>query len=121
MAKRRKTIVDQLKDAIRKSGKTHYRIAKDAGIGPGQIDRFVSGERDIRISTAAKKQSRSEWRIARGPSLLVVSASIPSILAVSSPNARLERPIRLGGRGCTRSVSTRRSSFLVSGKPRRDA
>ena len=55
MAKRRKTIVDQLKDAIRKSGKTHYRIAKDAEIGAGQIDCFVNGTRpNIRLLTAAK-------------------------------------------------------------------
>ena len=55
MAKRRKTIVDQLKDEIRKSGKTHYRIAKDGGIGPGQIDCFMNDIRpNIRILTAAK-------------------------------------------------------------------
>ena len=53
MAKRRKTIVDQLKNAIRQSGETHYRIAKRAGITTDMVDRFVGG-RDIRISTAAK-------------------------------------------------------------------
>jgi len=47
------TIVDQLKSAIRDSGKTDYRIAKDAGIGPEQVGRFLAGS-DIRISTAAK-------------------------------------------------------------------
>lgn len=55
MAKQKKTIVDQLKDTIRKSGKTHYRIAKDAGIGPGQIDCFMNDTRpNIRLLTAAK-------------------------------------------------------------------
>lgn len=47
------TIVDQLRSAIRDSGKTEYRIAKDAGIGPEQVGRFLAGS-DIRISTAAK-------------------------------------------------------------------
>ena len=53
MAKRQKTIVDQLKDAIRKSDRTHYAIAKRAGITTDMVDRFMTG-RDIRISTAAK-------------------------------------------------------------------
>ena len=50
---RQMTIADQLKKAIRESGKTEYRIAKDAGIGPEQVGRFLAGS-DIRISTAAK-------------------------------------------------------------------
>lgn len=53
VAKRRKTIVDQLQAAVSKSGETHYRIAKRAGITPDMVDRFMDG-RDIRISTAAK-------------------------------------------------------------------
>ena len=47
-------LVDDLKEAIRKSGKTHYRIAKDAGIKPAILDRFMSNERDMRCETAAK-------------------------------------------------------------------
>jgi len=50
---RQTTVVDQLRSAIRDSGKTDYRIAKDAGIGPEQIGRFLAGS-DVRISTAAK-------------------------------------------------------------------
>jgi DNA-binding phage protein len=48
------SIADQLRQAIRQSGLTHYRIAKDAGIVPDQIDRFVSGARDLRLESAAK-------------------------------------------------------------------
>jgi len=51
---RRKTIVTQLKNAICKSGLTHYRIAKDAGISPSQIDRFMTAAGDLRFATAAK-------------------------------------------------------------------
>ena len=47
-------LVKDLKQAIRDSGKTHYRIAADAGIRPAIIDRFMSGERDMRLTTAAK-------------------------------------------------------------------
>ncbi len=48
------SIVDQLRRAIQGSGLTHYRIAKDAGIRPDILDRLVSGERDVRLETAAK-------------------------------------------------------------------
>ena len=43
-----------LRAAIVESGLTHYRIAKDAGVSPDVITRFVTGERDIRLGTAAK-------------------------------------------------------------------
>ena len=49
-----KLIDETLRDAIRASELTTYRIGKDAGISTGVIDRFVSGERDIRLATAAK-------------------------------------------------------------------
>lgn len=54
MAKKAKTIIDQLKQAIRESGLTNYRIAKDAGVAQITLDRFVSGERDLRGATLAK-------------------------------------------------------------------
>jgi hypothetical protein len=47
MPKRPRTVCDQLRDAIKATGKTHYRIGKDAGIKPDIVTRFVSGERDI--------------------------------------------------------------------------
>lgn len=59
MAKRKKrqqkprTMADVLREACRESGLTHYRIGKDAGIGPEMVTRFIVG-RDIRISTAGK-------------------------------------------------------------------
>jgi plasmid maintenance system antidote protein VapI len=57
MGKRQKTprtVCDQLRDAIRESGKTHYRVGKDAGIKPEIVARFVRGERDITGQTFAK-------------------------------------------------------------------
>jgi plasmid maintenance system antidote protein VapI len=50
----RRTVCDQLRDAIRESGKTHYRIGKDAEIKPEIVARFVRGERDITGQTFAK-------------------------------------------------------------------
>jgi plasmid maintenance system antidote protein VapI len=51
------TVCDQLRDAIKKSGKTHYRIGKDAGIKPEIVTRFVREERDITGKTFAKLAS----------------------------------------------------------------
>lgn len=51
---RKQQIDDQLRAAIKASGQTHYAIAKGSGVTPAMIDRFVSGERDIRFATAAK-------------------------------------------------------------------
>ena len=48
------SIQTELRDAIKKSGLTHYRLAKDAGVNAGVIDRFVREERDLRLGTAAK-------------------------------------------------------------------
>jgi plasmid maintenance system antidote protein VapI len=49
-----RTVCDQLRDAIRASGKTHYRIGKDSGLKPEIVTRFVTGERDITGKTFAK-------------------------------------------------------------------
>jgi hypothetical protein len=50
----RKNMVDVLRKAIRDSGMTHYRLAKDAGIKPSQLDFFMDGERTLTVETAAK-------------------------------------------------------------------
>ena len=53
-AKAKRTVCDQLRDAIKESGKTHYRVGKDAGLKPEIVARFVRGERDITGQTFAK-------------------------------------------------------------------
>ena len=47
------TIVDQLKAAIEASEATPYRIAKETGVPAPTLSRFLNGERDIRLETAA--------------------------------------------------------------------
>jgi len=56
MKERRPTqnICDQLRRAIRESGKTHYRLGKDAGLKPEIVARFARSERDITGRTFAK-------------------------------------------------------------------
>ncbi len=48
------TISGQLKAAIMASGMTHYAIGKAAGVDPGIILRFMTGERDLRLETVDK-------------------------------------------------------------------
>jgi hypothetical protein len=44
---------DVLRKAIRQSKRTHYSLAKQAGMQPSVIDRFMAG-RDINVATAGK-------------------------------------------------------------------
>lgn len=50
---KRKNLVDVLRQAIRDSGLTPYRIAKDSGTSPDQITRFMHRERSMKIETLA--------------------------------------------------------------------
>jgi len=50
-------ISNQLSDALQSDGRTPYEIAKAAGIEPDLIYRFVAGQRDLRLSSAAKLAS----------------------------------------------------------------
>jgi len=43
----------QLRDAIIEDGRTHYAIAKAAGVDPDVLDRFARGK-DLYFSTACK-------------------------------------------------------------------
>jgi plasmid maintenance system antidote protein VapI len=47
-------VVQQLKDAIRATGLTHRDIARAADIGPDILSRFMSGQRDLTLKTAAR-------------------------------------------------------------------
>jgi hypothetical protein len=48
-----------LRQAIKASGLTHYRLGQDAAVAPSQIDRFMlppadPRHRDLRLATAAR-------------------------------------------------------------------
>ena len=43
-------ISDQLREAIRSYGSV-YRVAKDSGVSQPVVQRFVKGERDLRLET----------------------------------------------------------------------
>jgi hypothetical protein len=47
-------VCGQFRAAFWASGKTYYRVGKDAGVKPEIVARFARGERDIRAATFAK-------------------------------------------------------------------
>ncbi len=48
------SIAEQLRLAIEQSGKSRYRIAQESGVAEAVLSRFMSGERDLKLSTANK-------------------------------------------------------------------
>jgi transcriptional regulator with XRE-family HTH domain len=46
-------VVQQLREAIRASGLSLARLGAAAGIAPGQLSRFVRGERGLTLASAA--------------------------------------------------------------------
>ncbi len=51
---KKRSIVEQLRQAIANSGQTEYAIAKGSGVSQSVVNRFVNGERGISLETAAK-------------------------------------------------------------------
>ena len=47
-------LVVALREAIKEAARTHYGIAKEAGITPEILDRFVRGDRGMTLATAGK-------------------------------------------------------------------
>ena len=44
----------QLRSAVKDSGLTIYRLAKDSGVSQPVLSRFLNGKRGITLATAAK-------------------------------------------------------------------
>jgi hypothetical protein len=56
-------LAEQLRTAIAADGRTHYAIAKDAGVEPDLIYRFVDGK-DLRFSSVAKIAAALDLQLA---------------------------------------------------------
>lgn len=54
MAEQSANLERQLRQAIRDSGLTIYRLAKDSGVSQPVLSRFVNGKRGITLATASK-------------------------------------------------------------------
>jgi len=44
------TLTDQIREAVRQSGLTHYRICQETGIDKASMSKFVSGERGLSLA-----------------------------------------------------------------------
>ncbi len=49
-----KLLSDQIRDAVRKSGLSGYRICEKTGIEPASLSRFLSGERGMSLASLDK-------------------------------------------------------------------
>ena len=47
-------ITDQLRLAVKRSGKSVLKVAEESGVSQSMLSRFVSGRRDIYLATADK-------------------------------------------------------------------
>src|SRR5262245_42687715 len=47
-----RSLSNALKRAMKRSPKTSYQLAKEAGVSQIMVSRFLSGKRDIRLATA---------------------------------------------------------------------
>jgi len=54
MSKRKTYLEKQLLTAIKRSGISMYRLAKNSGVSEPVLSRFISGKRDITLTTASK-------------------------------------------------------------------
>lgn len=48
------TITDQLRESIKQSEMSNWKLAQVAKIDQGVISRFMAGDRDLMLETAAK-------------------------------------------------------------------
>ncbi len=47
-----KSFADTIRTAIKRDGRTRYKISQDSGVNQAVIGRFVHGERDLNLRTA---------------------------------------------------------------------
>jgi transcriptional regulator with XRE-family HTH domain len=66
-SKSKPTMTDVLKAAIKGSGTSRYRIAKDTGILETSISRFMAGETSLRLDKADKLAAYLGLRLVPDP------------------------------------------------------
>ena len=47
-------LVEQLRDAIRKSGQSLNQLSKTSGVGSDRLSRFMTGKRDLTLAAVEK-------------------------------------------------------------------
>jgi len=62
-----RTITEQLRASIRKSGLMQESIAQATGVSQGVLSRFIRGERSINLTTAEKLAAYFELELCERP------------------------------------------------------
>jgi len=107
-------LAKRLKEAITASGATHYAIGKQAGIKPDLLDRFMRGERDLRLASAGK--------IANALGLDLVSSAKPAKVAKTSKRTGAKWVEIVDGEAIeVGDVSSNDAEFIESFKRRKKA
>ena len=60
------TITDQLRESIKQSEMSNWKLAQVAKVDKGLISRFMAGERDLMLETAAKIANALGMRLRMG-------------------------------------------------------
>jgi transcriptional regulator with XRE-family HTH domain len=60
-----RTMTEQLRDEIRRSGKSLGRLAQESGVSAGQLSRFLNGKRGLTTAALDKLFQTLELRVTK--------------------------------------------------------
>jgi transcriptional regulator with XRE-family HTH domain len=91
-----KTLTDVLRAAIERSGLTHYRIGRGAGIPESSLLRFMRGETSLRLDKADRLAAYLGFRLVPDPDAAPPEPT-PANLARPTLAKRRAKPARRPG------------------------
>ncbi|MGA2706428.1 MAG: helix-turn-helix transcriptional regulator [Isosphaeraceae bacterium] len=71
------TMSEQLRHAIRRRGLTAYKVAKDAGVSHTIVQRFLDGDRGLKLDSADKIARALRLRLMEDPSIFTMTILKP--------------------------------------------
>jgi transcriptional regulator with XRE-family HTH domain len=72
------TISEQLREVIRRRGLTAYKVAKDAGLSHTVVQRFLDGERGLKLDSADKLAQTLRLRLTEDPTIFTMTICKPN-------------------------------------------
>jgi transcriptional regulator with XRE-family HTH domain len=72
------TISEQLREAIRQRGLTAYKVAKDAGVSHTIVQRFLDGDRGLKLDSADKIARTLRLRLTEDLAIFTMTIRKPS-------------------------------------------
>jgi hypothetical protein len=102
MVESKPTISDVLRDAIERSGLTHYRIAKDSGIPESNLRRFIRGEMSVRLDKADRLAAYLGLRLVPDPGAVPPEPTPENLARPMLAKPKVKRSRRPRGKGKTK-------------------